>query len=386
MFSNRGAANIQYKSPLSGNAAFAKRQGKNKVKSSRAPVSSGVRQMSTNSSSKPRSARRPRRRNEAPRTTSDDQSRQNGRGFGGTVKCDGEMSGRKLGFGTGKKRGHQHHPRDRGSRVAPGQDGPPAEGVAAHVETSGHVTSIAAQTVPKQSDNKPADRDNKVLTNASSKPKRGNQINNNNPPSAEQTLSKNENKSAVKSDRTAANHNNDISNANYRVIDTIDLCDSDSDQPKKVEAPKKRRPGRKDRDRPLKEFRDEIRWEPRGSAEGCSGGEGEGDADIPDQDPEIEELSRLRCPSERAELAAERDARRRHRSSDYPGLAFGSSIFSSDTMIRFSLIRNELQNIKNTALKRVNIFSIFMINHCVTCDVCFSIVRNSRNVGDCSLF
>ncbi|XP_076178747.1 tropomyosin 1 isoform X5 [Ptiloglossa arizonensis] len=71
-----------------------------------------------------------------------------------------------------------------------------------------------------------------------------------------------------------------------------------------------------------------------------------------EEDPELAELAKLRCPSERAEVQAEREARRRRRCADYPGLAFGSSIFSSDTMMKFSLIRNELQNIMGNQLKR----------------------------------
>ncbi|XP_076245013.1 tropomyosin 1 isoform X2 [Calliopsis andreniformis] len=71
-----------------------------------------------------------------------------------------------------------------------------------------------------------------------------------------------------------------------------------------------------------------------------------------EEDPELAELAKLRCPSERAEVQAEREARRKKRCADYPGLAFGSSIFSSDTMMKFSLIRNELQNIMGNQLKR----------------------------------
>lgn len=74
-----------------------------------------------------------------------------------------------------------------------------------------------------------------------------------------------------------------------------------------------------------------------------------------EEDPELEELAKLRCPSERTEIQAEREARRRKRCADYPGLAFGCSIFSSDTMMKFSLIKNELQNITNNQLKRVSI-------------------------------
>ncbi|KAK9884449.1 hypothetical protein WA026_007293 [Henosepilachna vigintioctopunctata] len=71
-----------------------------------------------------------------------------------------------------------------------------------------------------------------------------------------------------------------------------------------------------------------------------------------DKDPELEELSKLRCTSERTEVIAERENRRRRRCADYPGLAF-SSIFSSDTLMKFSIIRNELHNIMKTQLKRV---------------------------------
>ncbi|XP_063539828.1 tropomyosin isoform X21 [Cydia strobilella] len=74
--------------------------------------------------------------------------------------------------------------------------------------------------------------------------------------------------------------------------------------------------------------------------------------DASDDDPETAELARLRCTSVCTEVLAERESRRRRRCADYPGLAFGSSIFSSDTMMKFSIIKNELQNIKNTALKR----------------------------------
>ncbi|KZC10871.1 Tropomyosin [Dufourea novaeangliae] len=81
---------------------------------------------------------------------------------------------------------------------------------------------------------------------------------------------------------------------------------------------------------------------------------GDGNSDD-DEDPELVELAKLRCPSERAEVQAEREARRRRRCADYPGLAFGSSIFSSETMIKFRLIKNELQNTMGNQLKRVSI-------------------------------
>lgn len=74
-----------------------------------------------------------------------------------------------------------------------------------------------------------------------------------------------------------------------------------------------------------------------------------------EEDPELAELAKMRCPSERTEVQAEKEARRRKRCADYPGLAFGCSIFSSDTMMKFSLIKNELQNIMGNQLKRVSI-------------------------------
>ncbi|XP_066252190.1 tropomyosin-1, isoforms 9A/A/B isoform X1 [Euwallacea similis] len=88
----------------------------------------------------------------------------------------------------------------------------------------------------------------------------------------------------------------------------------------------------------------------RPEAEGSSLSDQE--IDKVDLDPETEELSKLRCTSERMEVIAEKEMRRRGpRCADYPGLAF-SSTFSSDTLMKFSIIRNEIQNIMNTQLKR----------------------------------
>ncbi|XP_071538571.1 uncharacterized protein Tm1 isoform X2 [Panulirus ornatus] len=71
--------------------------------------------------------------------------------------------------------------------------------------------------------------------------------------------------------------------------------------------------------------------------------------DDADGDKELEELAKLRCQSVATEVVAERYKRR---CSDYPGFAFGSSIFSSNTMMKFSIIKNELHNIMNVQLKR----------------------------------
>ncbi|XP_017035715.1 uncharacterized protein Tm1 isoform X9 [Drosophila kikkawai] len=79
----------------------------------------------------------------------------------------------------------------------------------------------------------------------------------------------------------------------------------------------------------------------------------EGIALADDDDNQAAEWSQLRCTSESSEIVAEREARRnKGRCADYPGLAFGRSIFSSDTMMKFNIIRNELHNIMNTQLKR----------------------------------
>lgn len=74
--------------------------------------------------------------------------------------------------------------------------------------------------------------------------------------------------------------------------------------------------------------------------------------DDADQAKELEELAKLRCQSVATEVVAERYKRR---CSDYPGFAFGSSIFSSNTLMKFSIIKNELHNIMNVQLKRVSI-------------------------------
>lgn len=81
--------------------------------------------------------------------------------------------------------------------------------------------------------------------------------------------------------------------------------------------------------------------------------------DLPDieNDPEAADWQKLRCTSERTEVIAEREYRRQNRRcADYPGLAFGRSIFSSDTMMKLQLIRNELHNIMKSQLKRVCVY------------------------------
>merc|ERR1712045_693591 len=88
--------------------------------------------------------------------------------------------------------------------------------------------------------------------------------------------------------------------------------------------------------------------------------------DIPtpvNEDAETTEFwSKLRCGSLRTEEVAEREKQRQERmknrqsrqSSGYPGLAFGSAMFGSDTSMKFNIIKNELYNIMRSQLKRVD--------------------------------
>lgn len=82
--------------------------------------------------------------------------------------------------------------------------------------------------------------------------------------------------------------------------------------------------------------------------------------DYDDNNLEIIQLSALRCSSLRSEVINEQAKRRRSRSSGYPGLAFGS--FSSGAFMKFSIISNDLHNIKNVQLKRVGLNNNNKIN------------------------
>lgn len=79
------------------------------------------------------------------------------------------------------------------------------------------------------------------------------------------------------------------------------------------------------------------------------------------EDAETEALAKLRCQSIRTEIIAEK-FRRKNRCADYPGFAFGFSLFSSDTMMKFNIIKNELHNIMNNQLKRVSTL-ISLVHH-----------------------
>ena len=75
---------------------------------------------------------------------------------------------------------------------------------------------------------------------------------------------------------------------------------------------------------------------------------------------EDEEWSKLRCESlcteelARKEKQKEERRNRQNRCADYPGFAFGSAMFGSDTTMKFNIIKNELHNIMRSQLKRVD--------------------------------
>lgn len=69
-------------------------------------------------------------------------------------------------------------------------------------------------------------------------------------------------------------------------------------------------------------------------------------------DIHAEDLATLRCSSLQIEELSER---RRHRqpSAGYPGLAFGAPMYSN-AMLKFSLIANELKDLKHNQLRKVS--------------------------------
>lgn len=191
-----------------------------------------------------------------------------------------------------RRRGHQHHPRLRGDRLpAPSapQTTDPSKQVTLHSQTD-----VVVPCVNSVSESQEVTRTN-----------------------SDDALS---NRNTIED---AANIDEEIEDNKIKDADLLDTSDDDFS------------------------FREE-----RSAGDGAEFTPAPSDT-ISDDDPETAELAKLRCTSECTEVLAERESRRRRRCADYPGLAFGSSIFSSDTMMKFALIKNELQNIKNTALRRV---------------------------------
>lgn len=144
----------------------------------------------------------------------------------------------------------------------------------------------------------------------------------------------------------------DLTNCDDDISGTIDIQESDINVNKNVTNEKKRNRKFKKTKTKNEEIKQDMSLVFRPEAEGSS----LSDQEFKEEnvlDPETEELSKLRCTSEMTEVVAEREKRHSRRCADYPGLAFASSIFSSDTLMKFSIIRNELHNIMNSQLKRV---------------------------------
>lgn len=214
------------------------------------------------------------------------QSCQDGRRGEHAITSCSEDSMSERNVGTPRKRGHQHHPRNHGSRRRfVERNAQPQPVTNCDSVKSGVVTTTTIEN---------------------------NRQNNNITPS--------------------------VTNNNPYIDLTNEDCDDSATDNRQLSRNKKK---------PSSSSSSNYKDIPRPAAEGSS------QSDAENEDPEQEELAKLRCTSERTEVVAERETRRRRRCADYPGLAFGSSIFSSDTMMKFSIIRNELHNIMNTQLKRV---------------------------------
>lgn len=252
-------------------------------------------------------------------STNDRQSIQHGRtGRNEEASSVTIMSQKSVGLGSTRKRGHQHHPRNQGTRTPQTPQTPAvAKSGVSHNITQPTTTADQSLTAIKQ----------QVIVSNSNE-------------------SDNSNTTPLSALRNEAlTDTNTISDTNVDIIDLTINTDELLDVSRKndfVKSRKNRKPSKRT------QLSKDMAAIYRPAAEGASQSDHEG------EDPETEELARLRCTSERAEVVAEREIRRKgRRCADYPGLAFGSSIYSSDTMMKFSIIRNELLNIRNTQLRRV---------------------------------
>lgn len=277
---------------------------------------------------------------------------------------DGRSSGGATGTGTepspivsGRKRGHQHHVRHSGTR----RSNVPVDEVIAALRAEFLPTdSVDSEDVVMQT--APGNRValTEIPTNARTQTQSdlsdsNNNVNSNLPPLAQA--------------QSQGDNNNNHGDEDVSICsDLSESTASNSSHSKKV---KTKRDGSKrstkKRESPSSEHR---KRKPRptdppkgerppleGAADNDTNSGDPPDADI-ENDPEAAEWSKLRCTSERTEVVAEREYRRQNRRcADYPGLAFGRSIFSSDTMMKLNIIRNELHNIMKTQLKRVRLSS-----------------------------
>lgn len=224
----------------------------------------------------------------------------------------------RAGPGNTRKRGHQHHPRNNGTR--------------------GRRTTLEPATINSNT-NITTNENNVTLTDSTTAPK-----------------------SVILSASVSSAFDDSLVNKSKSDIIDLTNCDDEEVISKPEETFLLTKTSKEEQN---SRIRKHARNNNKNNAKDMSliyrpAAEGSSQSDQEGEDAEIEELAKLRCPSERTEVVAERETRRRNRRcADYPGLAFGSSIFSSDTLMKFSIIRNELHNIMNTQLKRVRFTQLF---------------------------
>lgn len=270
---------------------------------------------------------------------------QDGRRCCVTVKNSGEMSSHSGGPcpGTGRKRGHQHHPRNQGTRGLTIQR--QQEQFSSSVSYEPQTIEFVTERTQPLSENSTVKSDNKVqavaavIINVDSNKFSGNILQ----PTTEYIDDANKSLGAL------VNKDDDV----VSTCDRLQVLNVHDDEENETETTEDEKINVKTTKNAANEKRKRhrSRSRPKGPRPAVEGGPGPQE-DTQD-DLETQELARLRCTSERTELVAERENRRKNRCADYPGLAFGRSIFSSDTMMKFSIIKNELHNIMNAQLKRV---------------------------------
>ncbi|GJQ83190.1 Tm1 [Trypoxylus dichotomus] len=266
----------------------------------------------------------------------------------------------RVGSGNTRKRGHQHHPRNHGTRRR--------SALEPTISTNNEITPsllqqqriATAAAAPNLETSKSTAVTPPIPIITSSVIQSASSVNNNNNKNKNKNSNVNNNtaSSAVVINNKSKDHDPIIKEETSDIIDLTNCDDTDDiSSPSSTETRKKCTVEREENDCtlyiPSVEEGKDMSLVFRPAAEGSS------QSDQESEDPEIEELSRLRCTSERTEVIAEREIRKRgRRCADYPGLAFGSSIFSSDTLMKFSIIRNELHNIMNTQLKRGSLLDV----------------------------
>ncbi|XP_056636156.1 uncharacterized protein LOC130444861 [Diorhabda sublineata] len=245
------------------------------------------------------------------------------------------------GAGSARKRGHQHHPRNEGTRRRLALEVSPSKSLSEY--------SIANEVTTQNST-----ITNETVIDHSAFPENSS-INNTVSPIQSQNKNTANNCDIEVIDLTKCD--DDIDTKDNKVVpsistDSLDKCTKSvkEDRNSKIRKQRKSKQIKNETKSETEETQD-MSLVLRPEAEGSS--QSDIESEQGSVDPELEELSKLRCTSEMTEVVAEREKRRR-RCADYPGLAFASSIFSSDTLMKFSIIRNELHNIMNSQLKRVS--------------------------------